>query len=317
MKLIISQFDALRNYVSREFSFIIEQLIAQHGWTQIGTLQLWNRPGSLRQKLLDEFGQLPATVLFWEGYEFLNAHAHEICRLDARKAILADDLHWWNPAMRREKLVGFAICDTVLSTYGYVWDEFYPELRRIKEVVWVPHSTSSDFMLSYNPRPDNSILLSGAMTSHYPLRRLMKTLHDRRAYAIAYHPHPGYHCAYDYENDADVGRGYAQKLNKHRAGFTDALIYGYVVAKYFEIPATGALLLADAAVARPLRELGFIEDSHYVSVNRENLEDKIRYVLDEENHEALDHIRKKGQELIWEKHKTTDRAAQIDAACAT
>jgi hypothetical protein len=316
MKLIISQLEALRSYVSREFSDVIQHLITDYDWRQVEMFALWNRPGSLRQKLLDEFGELPETVLFWHGYEFLNAHANETCRLNARKIVFADDLHWWNESMRREKLVSFALCDRVLSTYDYVWDKFYPELRNIKEVVWVPHSASRDFMLSYNHCPENSILLSGAMTYHYPLRRLMKTLHDRRVYAIAYHPHPGYHCEYDYENDSDVGRGYAEKFNKHRVGFTDSLIYGYVVAKYFEIPATGALLLAERTVAGPLSELGFMEDQHYVSVTKDDLEEKIRYVLDEKNHDELDRIRRSGQELVWERHKTSDRAAQIDAACA-
>jgi hypothetical protein len=29
----------------------------------------------------------------------------------------------------------------------------------------------------------------------------------------------------------------------------------------------------------------------------------------------LDQIRKRGQELVWERHKSIDRARQIDAAC--
>lgn len=315
MKLIISEMEALRRYVSREFFFVMRHLIDDYGWQQIDVYELWNGPGNLRQKLLNAFGQAPEAILFWEGYEFLNAHAHEICRLSARKAILADDLHWWTPRMRTQKVVGFALCDNVLSTYAYVWDSFYPELRGIKSVIWIPHSASSDFMLDFKHDPRNAIFLSGAMTEHYPLRRQLKALHDRLRYEIVYHPHPGYRCNYDYQKDSSVGRGYAEKFNNHRAGFTDSLIYRYVVAKYFEIPATGALLVADAAVAEPLKELGFIEDIHYVSVTTKNLEEKIRYVLDEENHEKLDQIRKKGQELVWARHKTSDRAAQINAAC--
>ncbi len=316
MKLIISEMEALRNYVSREFFFVMRRLIDDYHWLQIDVHTLWGRPGNLRQKLLDAFGGLPETLLFWEGYEFLNAHANEICRLPARKAILADDLHWWNPRMRTKKVVGFALCDTVLSTYAYVWDNFYPELRGMKNVVWIPHSASSDFMLEYKSKPQNAIFLSGAMTEHYPLRRQLKALHDKFTYSIVYHPHPGYRCNYDYQNENCVGRGFAEKVNNHRAGFTDSLIYRYVVAKYFEIPATGALLLADAAVAAPLGELGFVEDTHYVSVTTFNLEEKIRYVLDEKNHEKLDQVRKNGQELVWAKHKTSDRAAQINAACS-
>jgi len=87
------------------------------------------------------------------------------------------------------------------------------------------------------------------------------------------------------------------------------------VAKYFEIPATGALLFADDAVSGPLRDLGFLENRHYLPVSKENLEERIRYVLDDRNHEELDEIRRSGQELVWERHKSVDRARQIDAAC--
>jgi len=314
MKLIVSQLEALRRYVSREFYHIQNDLMTGYGWAQIDTQTLW-RASTIAGTILDTFGQLPETILFWEGYELLSARAAELSRLRCRKFILADDLHWWNERMRQNKSVGFALCETVLSTYGYVWDRFYPEFRGAKKVVWIPHSASPDFLLRYNQHPENAILLSGAITHHYPLRQQMKVLHDQRRYSIAYHAHPGYHCQYDYERNVDVGRGYAERLNKFRVGFTDALTYEYVVAKYFEIPATGALLLADAVVSEPLRKLGFIANEHYLPVSKENLEERIQFVLDVANHEELDKIRRRGQELVCQKHKTIDRARQINDVC--
>lgn len=316
MKLIVSRLEELRNYVSREFYYVMQCLITDHNWHQIDTLALWNRPGPLRQRLLDAFGVLPRTLLFWDSFDFLNAHAYEVHFLDTRKVILADDLHWWNKPMRKDKLLGFAVCDTVLSTCAYLWNRFYPEFANAKKVVWIPHSASPDFMLEYNPQPKNAILLSGAVNEFYPLREQLKRLHDQCSYAISYHNHPGYHCHYDHERDQNVGRGYARKLNECRAGFTDSLTYGYVVAKYFEIPATGALLLADDTVSPQLQKLGFIENDHYLPVSTETLEERIRFVLDEANHAKLDEIRRRGQQLVWEKHKTSDRAQMIDQACA-
>jgi hypothetical protein len=143
----------------------------------------------------------------------------------------------------------------------------------------------------------------------------MKLLHEQGSYAIAYHQHPGYQRSYDYDTDEEVGRGYAETIYKYRAAFTDCAIQKYVVAKYFEIPATGALLLADDAVGPQLRELGFIGNEHYLPASEDNLEERIRYVLDEGNHEELDEVRRRGQRLVWERHKTSDRARQIDAAC--
>jgi hypothetical protein len=315
MKLIVSQLAASSGYVSREFYYVMTNLITEHNWRQIETSRLGNGSGSIRGRLLNEFGELPEAILFWEGYNFLAAHEADISRLECHKFILADDLHWWNEEMRRIKLRGFALCEKVLSTYAYAWNDFYPELSGAKKVSWVPHSASPDFMLPLNSNPENSILLSGALSRHYPLRRQMKMLHAQGAYAIAYLPHPGYHCRYDYQNNENVGRSYAETIKRHRVGFTDSLIYRYVVAKYFEIPATGALLLADAAVSGPLKELGFLENEHYIPVSKQNLEERIRYVLDEANYEELDEIRKKGHELVRKRHKTGDRARQINEIC--
>ena len=121
MKLIISQLEALKGYVSREFYYVITELMAAHNWKQIDTYELWRGPGSLKSKLLNNFGELPEVILFWEGYEFIWAHARQIGRLGCKKFILADDLHCKTEIMRRKKVVSFGLCDTVLSTYGYVW----------------------------------------------------------------------------------------------------------------------------------------------------------------------------------------------------
>jgi hypothetical protein len=315
MKLIISELEALKGYVSREFYYVMTELMASYNWKQIDTYELWRAPGNLKSKLLNNFGEVPEVILFWEGYEFVWAHARQIGRLDCKKFILADDLHCKTEKMRKKTLVSFGLCDTVLSTYGYVWYRFYPEFKSVKKVVWVPHSASPDFLLPYNHHPENAIFLSGAISRHYPLRRQLESLYEKGSYAIACHVHPGYHCQYDYKEDEDIGLGYARKINRYRAGFTDSLLYEYMVAKYFEIPATGALLFADDAVAGPLQRLGFKKNEHYLPVSKDNLEARIQYVLGESNHDELDEIRRRGQALVWEKHKTSDRARQIDEVC--
>lgn len=315
MKLIVSELEVLRTYVSREFYHVMRALITDFNWRHVETRELWNQSRSIRDTLLDHCQELPEVILFWEGYELLTARALEIQRLPCRKAILADDLHWWDAGMRLRKTVGFALCDTVISTVGYAWNGLYPEFAGTKKVVWVPHSASLDFMVPYNATPENAIFVSGATGNYYPLRDRMKALSQAGAYAIVCQDHPGYYTGYDYDRNESVGRGYAMKINSYRAGFTDSSKFHYVLAKYFEIPATGALLLADDAVSGPLRQLGFVENEHYVAVSAENLEEKIRFVLDERNHDELDQIRRRGQELVWDQHKSLDRARQIDAAC--
>jgi hypothetical protein len=104
-------------------------------------------------------------------------------------------------------------------------------------------------------------------------------------------------------------------INRYRAAFTDGSIYRYTVAKHFEIPAAGALLLAEGALAEPLRQLGFVAGEHYLATSGEDLEEQVRYILEEASDSELDPIRRRGQALVWERHKTSDRARLIDEVC--
>ena len=314
MKLIVSHLETVRTYVTREFYYVQTDLMSTYGWKHVEICELWNGAGPLSDRLMDMFGELPETILFWQAYEFLNAHAPDIRRLESRKLFFVDDLHWWNDEDRQEQLVSFELCETILSTYAYILHTFYPELRGVKTPVWIPHSASPDFMLRYNNQPENAIFLSGAVNQSYPLRVRLKALHEKASYQIVLHQHPGYG-EFDFETNPSIGPQFARLVNNYRTGFTDASEFGYAVAKYFEIPATGSLLLADRSISGPLRSLGFIEDVHYVGVSNEDLEEKIEYVLDENNHYELDRVRRNGQRLVLQKHKTHDRARLIDEIC--
>lgn len=315
MKLIVSEMGAWRRYVSREYFHVMRELVESYGWRQVETGRLWRSPRDLKATLSGLFGEVPETILFWESYHLLRDRVRDVLELDCRKCFFADDLHWRDEGTRQSKRLAYTLCDTILAAYAYLFASLFPDIARAREVIWVPHAASPDFALPFNERPVNAVLLSGAVNHYYPLRRRLKALHESGPRGVAYRPHPGYRCNYNYENDESVGRGYARALNLHRVCFTDASRYGYVVAKYLEIPATGALLLADSSVSRPLAQLGFVEGVHYVPASGRDLEGQVGYVLDESNHAALDEVRRAGQALVRERHKTSDRARLIDRAC--
>lgn len=315
MKLLVSELDFLRSYVSREFYHVMTDLITHFNWKHIETQQLLHASGTMKDRLLNHCHELPETILFWEAYHVLARHARDVYALPCRKVIWVDDLHWWDQQMRTGKTVAFALCDMIISTVGYLWNKLYPEFAGTKRVVWVPHSASPDFMVPYNDNPENAIFVSGSAGIYYPMRNRMRALQHQGSYSIVSQDHPGYYSGFDYDRNHALGRGYARRINQYRAAFTDSSIFNYVLAKYFEIPATGALLIADDAVSGPLKQLGFIENQHYLPVSEKNLEEKIALVLDKRNHDELDQIRKRGQELVWSRHKSSDRARQIDAVC--
>ena len=285
MKLLVSWMRELGTYVSREFHYTMQELVRVHGWRHIEPWVLSQHAPAGTSRLRELLGEVPEVVLFWETYDLFNSVQPALRDLGCRLILFADDLHllWGHESKRDAKLRAFSECDKVLTSYAYVFDELYPELRGRKTAVWIPHSASPDFVLPFNLRPENAILLSGFIGALYPLRTRMKELQQAGRYAIVRHEHPGYGEGYDYGSDARVGVGYARTIHRFKAGFTDALIYRYIVAKHFEIPATGALLVADGVVSEPLRQLGFIENVHYVPVSAENLEEKIQYVLAKRN----------------------------------
>ena len=253
MKVIISPLRALDHYVSREFSFIIRDLIQSYGWNHIEVNTLHSRPGPLAEKLKQELDGMPEVILIWGASWFITDNSEQIERLDCLKALVADDLHWGHQDERRwGQSLTYMIVDLVFSTYGYVLYEFYPEVRDFSRCIWLPHSASPDFLLPFNPEAENTLLLSGAISGVYPLREKVKALCDSGGIRIFHHSSPGLWDHYDNDADRRVGQGYGRLINRCRAAFTDCSIYRYTVAKHFEIPAAGALLLAERAIAGPL-----------------------------------------------------------------
>jgi hypothetical protein len=317
MKLLISWLREHGTYISREFHYIMKNLLQVHGWRHVEPWGLSQHEAAPKERLLDLFGAVPEVVLFWESYDLFNALAPALKHLGCRVDIFAADLHvpLECESMRDAKLRAFTDCDRVLANYADVFHSFYPELENRKQAIWIPHAASPDFILPFNDQPEDAILLSGRIAPIYPLRTRMKDLAKEGRFAIHRQEHPGYGEDFNYGNDPRVGIGYAATINRYRAAFTDASTYRYVVAKHFEIPATGALLVADGLVNASLRELGFIENMHYVAVSPQDLEEKIRYVLDRANSAEIDEIRRRGQELVLRAHRTCDRARAIDSVC--
>lgn len=312
MKLVLARFQALDHYVSSEFAAVLRELVEVFGWrlAEFSVLR-----GSLPEALLDAVGEVPEVLLFWEGYDFIVRHAHAIRSLGCRTAVFADDLHWLSDSEHYAKLAAFLLCDLVLATTADRLPAYFPEVHQLARVVWVPHAASPEFLLPWNSGAQNALLLSGAIQREYPMRQALKALCDEGRYPIVHLPHPGYHCGYDHGSDPRVGAGYARTLHRYRAAFTDGGQQRYIVAKCFEIPGTGALLLADRDLAPSLARLGFLDGEHYTSTSIEDFEDRIQDVLNPSRHEEFDVMRKNAHVLIRDRHTTSHRARLIDESC--
>ena len=308
MRLIVANLNAYSHFVTREFSYIIRELIQAYGWRQIDFFAL--QAGGMREQLARHCGDFPEVILFWGGEGFLCEHDREIGKLPAARWFVADDLHHQNAMPFRKR--AFLLCDTILATYAYRFADYFPDVASSRRVVSLPHSASPDFALPFNTGARNELFLSGAICNAYPLRQKLNAIKESGFEGIVRLPHPGYHCEYDYGADVRIGRAFARLIWEHRAAFTDCTVFQYAVAKHFEIPATGALLVADISIEEPLGNLGFVPGVHYFPVSSGDLEDRVRYLLREDHHDELDRIRRNGQALVLARHRTSHRARLID-----
>ncbi|HUP60933.1 MAG TPA: glycosyltransferase [Thermoanaerobaculia bacterium] len=310
-KLLIAPIAELRRYVSREWWATFTLLAEAFGWDCLDIEEVAREYGSLPDVLQRRFGALPHVVLFREGYPELLRHRRSLSDAGARIYVLTEDLHVDFHGMAE----ALRVADGILSPYAPRLAAFYPDQDPAR-LFWIPHAAGPDFVLPIAESPRPVIFVSGNVDrEHYPFRHAMRELALRRPELAAVQPHPKYRSNFDYEKDKRVGRGYAETIRSCFAAFTDGTRYLYLVAKYFEIPATGALLVADRAAAPQLAMLGFEDGVHYVSAAPDDLEEVVERVLDRRNFTAMDAIRRRGHDLVHENHTVLERARQIDAVC--
>ena len=102
-----------------------------------------------------------------------------------------------------------------------------------------------------------------------------------------------------------TGQNYINYLSEYLCCFTCCLTKDtpYIINKFFEIPASGSLLLAyDEWVKDGLKEIGFIDGENYISCNKDNILEKIEWICNDKNRNEVDRIRKNGNDLVKNNH---------------
>ena len=80
----------------------------------------------------------------------------------------------------------------------------------------------------------------------------------------------------------------------------------------FEICSVGSCLLVDDLISDQLNKLGFIDNVNCIMCNKDNMETKIRWILNKKNRHRVDLIRKRGMDLVKTNHNTNNRANQFN-----
>lgn len=207
-----------------------------------------------------------------------------------RRALYLDDLHYLTDPGLTTYL---SACHVVMNPYAYCAWFYTPMWPRFR---WLPLSVPGLYRCEFNAQPIRKVLLSGSTSRHiYPLRHRLLRMSR----------HSPIEVIYSSQRQQLRGEDYIRELSKYWCCFTccSNARTPYVVQKFFEIPYSGALLLAyDWHVREPLAALGFIHGVHYISCTPSTLEERVRYVLDPAHTAELDQIRLNGYRLVRDQH---------------
>lgn len=304
-------------YVLRSFLHLFTELKTEHGWEDLVTKD----PVDFFYKLDPK--KAPSVLFFclnsfhYPMYLFhdFNKYFQELRALGTMIMVWNDDLHYYdqfNPIEIRENILKRA--DVLVGTYTYQMDEYFASItgdmdsRDMPMTMWLPHSSGPDFTKgSFNEYPINKIVLSGARGSNwYPLRHWLGIFQETHRAIMDIYQHVGYYVS---DNQSEI---FASYLRAYRAGITTTLLFQYVIAKIFEIPSTGSLLIVNRDVVPLLKALNLNEMEHFVGFDRMDPVTTVNWVMDPANQAEVDRIRRAGMQVVREQHMVTNRVKALD-----
>ena len=200
-------------------------------------------------------------------------------------------------------------CDMLIAPYKYLFPKWVDKYKNIlnKECYYNPHSAVNEFYnnIEFNDKPINKIFISGYINDTYPFRNYMINLAKDYDY-IEILSHPSYEL--NTRKHQCINEEYYKKLNNFICCFTDSLCWNYVLLKVYEITSVGSLLLVTDSIEKQLNELDFYNETNCIVCNKENVIEKMNWILDDNNLEKINIIRKNGMNLTRQKHNTEERA---------
>ena len=111
---------------------------------------------------------------------------------------------------------------------------------------------------------------------------------------------------------------YAQLINEHIAAIAGpGLVDGdyFIVKKFFEIPCTGTLLIifTDEKSIKYINNIGFVNKKNcIITTNIKDLLDQIKFILNDDNRDIIDVIRKNGKKFVLENYMVDHTVKRIN-----
>ena len=201
-------------------------------------------------------------------------------------------------------------CDYIIGPYTYVFPEIPHEALQTKPKIQIGYSAVPEYyeITLFNETPKQKIFVSGAVNEVYPLRQYISSDSEFTEY-IERLCHPGYIQETSNPLHEIVHDKYYSRLNEYLCCFCDCSTYRYILSKIFEITSVGSLLLVEDKISTELNKMGFYDTINCIMCNKENLHEKISWILNPDNRNEVDKIRKEGMYLTRRTHTTDNRVS--------
>jgi len=217
----------------------------------------------------------------------------------------------WFHRDRRVLVRHFRRADAIITSNRTPFLKWYPRFADKLEHLPMFFTSSHFAGVEFNETPMPTCVLAGSLGKFYPFRQAVAGNPNVKVI-----PHPGYTEVQEGGGGGVFGADYARELSRYVAAVTCGSVLGYAVAKYFELPAAGCLLLAQYLPDLDL--LGYRDGVNYLAVTEKNFDAKLADVL--ARPEAYAPVRRAGFELMRSRHADTHRAEQLEqfirARCA-
>lgn len=258
----------------------------------------------LNDFFITKYKQIPKYIISFSGIGGFNGCYKILVEL-TKLVFIVDDIHHAK-SVRAPRIPVIKNSSIIFGTYSYQFERW--GLPKPKKLHFFPHSCR--WICDYNSKPINKILISGRISDIYPDRQFAYSyaknnpnLFDVLDCNINYRTNVS-----DIDNPLAIyGEKFYLYLNKYLCCFVDTA-RDYILAKVFEICGSGSLLLCmDTNVKNIMSELGFIDNINYISCSRDNFDEKIDYITNISNIDDINTIRKRGYELVKNKHTWYER----------
>jgi hypothetical protein len=281
----------------KHITFIFDMLIKNHNCSYISLDELSPHVNNLPDYFLSKFNCIPSYFITFAG---IGSFTHLIYKINKimKFVCIIDDIHHAK-SIRNARLPVLNKADIILSTYAYEYT--YWHLPQPKKLFFFPHSAA--WIIDFNENPINKVLISGRVSNTYEDRLFMYNLAETNTNLEILK------CDFNYNVYNNLTKSsllchenYYKYLNNYICCFVDTA-RNYMLAKVFEILASGSLLLCmNENIIDIFKDIGLEDGINYISCNRNNVNDKVNFITDINNITTINTIRKNGHLLLINKH---------------